>query len=97
VARPVDIHWSVDALDDLQRFADFLHERHPGLASRVAGELVTRTELLRRHPQMGRPLGKSHGYRELVLAVLGGTYSVQYRYDGEVVLVLRILHSREQR
>jgi toxin ParE1/3/4 len=97
VAGPVDIEWSVDALDDLQRFADFLHERYPELAGRVAGELITRTELLRRHPNIGRPVGKSRVYRELVLAVLGGIHSVQYRCDGQVVLVLRILHSRELR
>ena len=97
MAGPVEIQWSVDALDDLQRFADFLHERYPRLAGRVAGELITRTDVLRRHPQMGRPVGKSRVYRELVLAVFGGIYSLQYRYDGEVVLILRVLHSRELR
>jgi hypothetical protein len=36
VAGPVDIQWSADALDDVQQFADFLHDHYPGLAGRVA-------------------------------------------------------------
>ena len=86
VAGPVDVQWSVDALEDLQRFADFLHERYPAIAGRVADELIARTQLLRRHPQIGRTVGKSPVYRELLLSVLGGMYAVQYRYDGEVVV-----------
>ena len=54
VAGPVGIEWSVDALADLDRFAAFLHDQFPELAARVAGELVMRTDVLRRHPQLGR-------------------------------------------
>lgn len=72
VAGPVDIEWSLDALADLNRFAVFLHDQFPDLAARVAGELVARTDVLRRHPRLGRPIGSRREYRELVLAVLGG-------------------------
>jgi len=97
VAGPVEIEWSVDALADLDRFASFLHGQFPELAVHVAGELVARTEVLRRHPQLGRPLGHRHEYREIVLTVLGGTYTLQYRYDGSSVLMLRVFHGRERR
>lgn len=97
MAEPVVVEWSVDALADLDRFAAFLHSQFPELAGRVARELVARTNLLRRHPQLGRPIGHRREYRELVLAVLGGTYALQYRYDGSSVLMLRVFHSRELR
>jgi plasmid stabilization system protein ParE len=97
VAGPVDIEWSVDALADVDRFATFLHDQFPELAARIAGELITRTAVLRRHPQLGRPLGNRHEYREIVLMVLGGTYAPQYRYDGSSVLILSVFHGRERR
>lgn len=97
VAGPVEVEWSLDALADLNRFAAFLHDQFPDLAARVAGELVARTDVLRRHPRLGRRLGHRHEYRELVLTVLGGTYALQYRYDGSSVLMLRVFHCREGR
>jgi len=97
MAGPVDIEWSLDALADLDRFATFLHDQHPDLASRVAHELISRAEVLRRHPKLGRPIATRAEYRELVLQILGGAYALQYRYDGVAVLMLRVFHSRETR
>ena len=97
MAGSVELEWSVDALSDLDRFATFLHNQFPELSARVAGELIARTDVLRRHPHLGRPLGSRHEYREIVLTVLGGTYARQYRYDGSSVLMLRVFHGRERR
>jgi plasmid stabilization system protein ParE len=97
VAGPVEIEWSVDALADLDRFAAFLHDQSPELAARVAGELVARTDVLGRHPQLGRPIGSRQDYREIVLTVFGGTYALQYRFDGNSVLMLRVFHGRDLR
>ena len=97
MAGPVDIEWSLDALADLDRFATFLHEQSPDLATRVANELIVRADVLRRHPKLGRPIATREEYREVVLQVLGGTYVLQYRYDGRAVLMLRVFHSREAR
>jgi plasmid stabilization system protein ParE len=97
VAGTVELEWSLDALADLDRFAAFLHEQFPDLAARVANELITRAGVLRRHPKLGRPIATREEYRELVLQVLGGTYVLQYRYDGSTILMLRAFHSRESR
>ena len=56
MAGPVEIEWSVDALADLGRFATFLYDRFPEPAARVASERIERTDVLRRHPRLGRPL-----------------------------------------
>ena len=97
VAGPVELEWSLDALADLDRFATFLHDQFPDLAARVANELITRADVLRRHPKLGRPIATREEYREIVLQVLGGTYVLQYWYDGRTILMLRAFHSRESR
>ena len=97
VAGSVEIEWSLDALSDLDRFAAFLHAGFPDLAARVASELVMRTEVLRRHPKLGRAIAGREEYREILLQVLGGTYALQYRYDGSSILMLRVFHGREAR
>jgi len=97
VAGPVEIEWSIDALADLDRFAVFLHGQFPDLAARVASELIVRADVLRRHPKLGRPIATREEYREIVLQVIGGTYVLQYRYEGSTILMLRVFHSRETR
>jgi hypothetical protein len=44
---------------------------------------------------LGRPIANREEYREVVLQVLGGTYVLQYRYDGSAILMLRVFHGRE--
>lgn len=97
MAGSIELHWSDDALADLNRFGAFLQEQSPELASAVAEAIVQRTQILTRHPKLGRPLAGREEYRQLVLQVLGGEYVFQYRYDGAVLVVLRVFHAREAR
>jgi plasmid stabilization system protein ParE len=97
VAGPVDLQWSDDALADLDRSADFLHAQSPELAAIVADAIVARTQLLSRHPRLGRPISGREEYRQLVLQVLGAVYVFQYRYDVNRVVILRVFHARESK
>jgi plasmid stabilization system protein ParE len=40
------VEWSQDALADLDRFAEFLHERYPLLAKKIAGEIIKKAQIL---------------------------------------------------
>ncbi len=91
------VEWSDAALADLDRFAEFLHEDHPSLASIVAREIIEKTRLLSEHPKLGRPIAGRPEYRQLVLQVLGAAYVFQYRFDGRRLVILRVFHSREAR
>lgn len=95
VARPIDLHWSDDALADLNRFAAFLQEQSPELSVIVAEAIIARTQILSRHPRLGRPIAGREEYRQLVLQVLGGDYVFQYRYDDAILVILRVFHARE--
>ena len=91
------MQWSDDALADLDRFGAFLHEQSPDLAGAVAEAIVERTQILIRHPKLGRPIAGREEYRQLVLQVLGGNYVFQYRYDGALLVILRVFHAKEAR
>jgi plasmid stabilization system protein ParE len=91
------LEWSAAALADLNRFAAFLHDRHPPLAKIIAAEIKLKASSLSEHPLIGRAIEGRPEYRELVLEVLNARYVFQYGFDGERLVMLRVFHSREQR
>jgi len=54
----------------------------PDLAKRVGRELITRAEVLRRHPKLGRAIKGREEYRG---------------YEGRTIMMLRAFHGREAR
>jgi plasmid stabilization system protein ParE len=91
------LEWSMAALADLDRFAAFLHDRHPRLAKIIAEEIKRRAHIVSEHPLIGRPIAGRPEFRELVLEVLKAKYVFRYAFDGERLVILRVFHSREQR
>jgi toxin ParE1/3/4 len=91
------VEWSASALADLDRFAEFLHQHFPSLAGEIAGALKDRAKLLADNPRLGRAIGGRDEYRQVVLRALKAAYILQYRIDGERVVILRVSHSREKR
>ena len=91
------LEWSAAALADLDRFAAFLHDRHPDLAKIVAAEIRDKALVLSEHPLIGRPLEGRPEFRELVLDVLNARYVFRYATDGARLVMLRVFHSRESR
>lgn len=91
------IEWSVEALADLSRFAEFLNQHFPSLAPIVAREIIEKTQSLADHPRMGRPIAGREEYRQIVMQVLNARYVFQYRVEGERLVMLRVFHGREER
>ena len=91
------LEWSDEALADLDRFVEFLNREHPSLASIVAGEIVSKVQVLVDHPRLGRPIAGREEYRQIVLQVLGAAYAFQYRFGGHRLVMLRVFHARESR
>ena len=91
------IEWSAAALADLDRFAEFLQDRHPALSAIVAREIIAKTQILVDHPQLGRPIVGRREYRQAVLRVLNAAYVFQYRLLDDRIMMLRVFHGRERR
>ena len=91
------LEWSAAALADLDRFAEFLHDKHPRLAPLIATEILNRTRIIAEHPQLGRPIDGRGEFREVILPVLNATYVFRYAYDGRRLVMLRVFHGRERR
>ena len=91
------LEWATAALADLNRFAAFLHDRHPRLAKIIAAEIKHKAALLSEHPLIGRPIEGRSEYRELVLEVANANYVFRYVFDGERLVMLRVFHGREAR
>lgn len=61
------VRWTTDAADDLERICDYIAERRPDSARRVAQSVVERISELRSFPRIGRP-GRIDGTREIAFS-----------------------------
>lgn len=74
---------------DLEEALDYLEERSPAAAERLAGAIEERCQLLGSVPGLGRPRDDLRpGLRSLVVE----RYVLFYRVTEQAVEVLRILH-----
>jgi toxin ParE1/3/4 len=89
----MQLRWSEDAADDLERITNYLFEETPQHAPALVRAIYKAPAALLSFPHRGRP-GKKVGTRELVLSPL--PYIVIYRIAGDVIHVLRILHGAQK-
>ncbi len=87
--------FSAGAANDLERLTDFLLERHPEESERTIEVILDGLEILKRHPNIGRPV--SQGLRELVISRGRSGYVALYQYDEDVdaAYVFALRHQRE--
>jgi toxin ParE1/3/4 len=88
----MELRWSEEAANDLERITDYLFEKTPEHAPELLRAIYDAPAALLDFPRRGRP-GKIDGTRELVLSPL--PYIVVYRIWGEVIQLVRILHGAQ--
>ena len=89
----MQLRWTEEAADDLERIADYLLIHAPDRAAELVRAVYDAPATLLTFPQRGRP-GKRDGTRELVLAPL--PYIVVYTVRTDLIFVVRILHGAQQ-
>lgn len=87
------LRWTATAARDLERITDYLFDKTPQHAPRLARSLYKSITALKTFPNRGRP-GKKPGTRELVIPSL--PYIVVYQVSADAVYIARILHAAQQ-
>ncbi|MDP2186191.1 MAG: type II toxin-antitoxin system RelE/ParE family toxin [Xanthomonadales bacterium] len=88
--------YSAEAVADLVRLRAFIAEIDPSAAARIAANLISRVENIRRFPEIGRGVAQApepHAVREVVF----GKYMVRYTVHAAAIVILRIWHHYENR
>lgn len=84
------IAWSPAAIADRDAIFDYIETDSPRAAIAVDERIEAAVVRLAQYPESGRP-GRVEGTRELV--VNDAPYILPYRVDGDIVRILRVLHS----
>jgi plasmid stabilization system protein ParE len=94
-ATVMELKWTSKALSDLVRLHEFLAHADDAAAARTVQSLVAAPVRLRNFPRIGEKLDE-FAPRE-VRRILVGRYEIRYEIGDEVIHVLRIWHTREER
>ena len=91
------IAWLPEALEDMTRLRLFLEDKSPIAAQRAGKVLQEGAKLLQSFPEIGSPMLDGTNRRELFLPFGSGGYVLRYMLDGDVVVIIRAWHSKEER
>ena len=90
------VRWTVEARSDLVRLFEFLAPVNRQAAARAIRSLrAAPARLLRDNPRLGPQL-EDFASRE-VRRLFVGEYELRYEIRGEVIIVVRLWHMRENR
>ncbi len=90
-----EIIWLPEALADIERLYQFIHEKNPEAAKRAAEALLQGAELLKITPLAGRPMADETGRREWFIVFGAWAYVLRYRLDKSTTVIFRVWHNRE--
>lgn len=88
------VRYSPEPIDELQRVVEFVEDKNPFAARRIAIDLQEGIDKLKVFPTIGLPVLKApdpEQIRDLYL----GNYTVRYLIAGEIIYLLRIWHNKE--
>jgi len=90
----MNLRFSPEAVDDLVRLRDFIEEKNPSAALRIARDLLLGMEKLKVFPEIGLKVDRAfepQRIRDLFI----GTYTVRYLIGEGEIVILRLWHSKE--
>jgi toxin ParE1/3/4 len=87
------LRWSPEAAADFAAIVQYIGNRNPSAAERVANAIYQGVTSLTSFPKRGR-LGRIKGTRELVLSPL--PFVAVYRVRAQMVEIARVLHGSQR-
>lgn len=90
----MNILYTPEAIDDLTRLREFISEKNPHAAQRVAGELLEGINKLKVFPKMGITVNRAPD-PSIIRDLFIGSYTVRYLLANEQIHILRLWHGKE--
>ena len=90
------ITYTVEAIDDLIRLREFIEEKNPQAAQRVAQTIQKKITQLKTFPLIGVGVEESPD-PEVIRDLITDNYIVRYLVHSNKVHILRIWHHKERR
>jgi len=88
--------YTQEAIADLQRLREFIAEKNPSSAQRIARELIHRIRQLQQMPMMGKPVASAPD-PEVIREMVFGKYTVRYASHSNTIAILKTWHHYENR
>ncbi|VAX07282.1 hypothetical protein MNBD_GAMMA26-1116 [hydrothermal vent metagenome] len=90
------IRYTPEAIDDLVRLREFIEEKNPQAAQRVAQTIKKKIKQLKTFPLVGVGVEEAPD-PEMIRDLITGNYIVRYLVYSNEVHILRIWHHKERR
>lgn len=91
----MQVKWTNKAVSDVARLYEFLAPLNKPAAIRVVQSLIKAPVNLLANPRIGEKLDEF--LPRDVRRILVGRYEMRYEAQGEIIYILRIWHTREER
>ena len=88
------LRYSPEAVADLTRLREFIAEKNPIAAQRIAGELLEGIKKLEAFPKIGLPVSRAPN-PERIRDLYIGHYVVRYWISDDAIYILRLWHAKE--
>jgi plasmid stabilization system protein ParE len=90
----MNVKYSPESIEDLQRVVEFIENKNPFAARRIAIDLQEGVQKLKQFSQIGLPVLKASD-PERIRDLYVGQYTVRYLITEEVIYIVRIWHGKE--
>lgn len=89
----MEVRWSAEAADDLEKIVNYIRQENPIAAQRVGRDIYEAAGSLSSLPHRGRP-GRVEATRELVLPAL--PFILVYRASRQAVEIIGVIHGAQR-
>lgn len=88
------IKYSPESINDLERLVNFVENKNPLAARRIAIDLLEAMQKIKQFPQIGLPVSSAKS-RNQIRDLYIQKYTVRYLITNTVVYILRVWHNKE--
>lgn len=88
------VRYTPESINDLKRLREFIAEKNPLAAQRIANELLVGIDKLKIFPRMGIGVARAQDPESIRDLFIGG-YTVRYLLAETEIFILRLWHDKE--